>query len=277
MEDHEHQLLARHQIEKNERLAAKLQHLLEVLLPDGGLTVNDWTGVVRLLDPGGAGRVRLPRWVLVAMRGFSNAATSEAEGHTEGHTTLGAAEFTAVVWCALDPRERGSVEGGKMVAFLRAVAALETVGGGVMRAQALHRKLLEAFRLHAGGGGVQVMSELGRSKYNKEPSSTPVHSFAYKEDSGQVQVSWEALTGVSSVMEEGQKGKVRSVAVLAFQMTDTPSGLGDDWCEVLGIACVLINVATGLPVDEFHASVRPSNPKPLSALAQATACAQQVF
>ena len=33
------------------------------------------------------------------------------------------------------------------------------------------------------------MSELGRSKYNTERSSKPVHSFAYKEDSGPVQVN----------------------------------------------------------------------------------------
>ena len=96
-------------------------------------------------------------------------------GLVHGWSTV---EFTAVVWVALDPHERGSAEIGKTMAFLRSVAALHSVGGGLMRAQGLHRTLVDAFRLHGGGGGVQAMSEIVRSPYNPGTAARAAQSFA---------------------------------------------------------------------------------------------------
>ena len=47
-----------------------------------------------------------------------------------------------------------------------------------MRAQGLHRTLVDAFRLHGGGGGVQAMSEIVRSPYNPGTAARAAQSFA---------------------------------------------------------------------------------------------------
>jgi len=176
MLDETENLLPRSAIERNMLLAGKLVKLLELLLPRRNAAAsNDWSQVIKLLDPNSTGRVCLTRWVLVAMKALY---VHPEESAPHDPTAIGTVEFTAVVWVALDPHERGSAEIGKTMAFLRSVAALHSVGGGLMRAQGLHRTLVDAFRLHGGGGGVQAMSEIVRSPYNPGTAARAAQSFA---------------------------------------------------------------------------------------------------